>query len=451
MRILSGRLDAAEVAEALDTESAQPLISTLSRTSATGPAGSSPKATLNTLTSMGRSVSLRRDVRTLSGKPRTQELTAAADSLRGNPIVSDILAIKELVTSNWINLLLVCVPLGMAAGYLGWDPVPVFLLNFLALVPLAMVLGDITEDLALRLGPVAGGLLNASFGNVTEVVLSLAALRQGLLTVVAESLLGSILSNLLLVLGCCFLVGGVFNKLQTFNATGNRACSSMLFLSCIGIAIPTSAASIIKDADARDDWVLAMSRGAALVLLACYVCYLVFTLGTHKELFAEEEGEEGEEAEVPVLTVTGALLTLTAISVLVAIHSEFLTGAIEATSQQTGISTGFLAVIVLPIAGNACEHITAVLVAAKNKMDLALGIAIGSSLQIALFAIPLCVLVGWAMGQDLSLNYDTFSVIALVLSVVHANLVTADAQSHWLMGVQLCAVYILIALVFWYR
>eukprot|EP00200_Dunaliella_tertiolecta_P006436 CAMPEP_0202339146 /NCGR_PEP_ID=MMETSP1126-20121109/1138_1 /ASSEMBLY_ACC=CAM_ASM_000457 /TAXON_ID=3047 /ORGANISM="Dunaliella tertiolecta, Strain CCMP1320" /LENGTH=487 /DNA_ID=CAMNT_0048929665 /DNA_START=111 /DNA_END=1571 /DNA_ORIENTATION=- len=412
--------------------------------------------------------------------------------VRQNPVLSDLSAMKELITSQWVNMLLVCVPLGLLAGFKGWAPIPIFCWNFMALVPLALLLGDVTEDLALRLGPVTGGLVNATFGNVTEVVLSIAALHKGLLSVVANSLVGSILSNLLLVMGMSFFVGGFVRKTQEWNTTSNRSYNSLLYLASIGIVLPTAAAHVVPSQGVN--WVLDVSRGVAVLLLLCYVAYLVFQLHTHHDLFDEADEEslhaqpnqvsdgphsqprgdfhsqvspflnrisssrrssvalsvhDHKVEELPVLTMAGAFLALSVISVLVAIHSEFLTGALEETSKDTGISTAFLSIIVLPIAGNACEHITAVVVASKDKMDLSLGIAVGSSLQIALFAIPVVVLVGWLIGQPMSLNYDLFSVIALMLAVMQAAQVTADAQSHWFMGVQLCVLYFLIAIVYW--
>ena len=178
-----------------------------------------------------------------------------------------------------------------------------------------------------------------------------------------------------------------------------------------------------------------------------YVCYLAFQLHTHHNLF---QGDDGDEEE-PVLSLPAALLMLAGITALVAFCSELLTGSIEAFSAQTGLGQAFVGMIVLPIAGNACEHITAVLVAMKNKMDLALGVAVGSSIQIATFALPFIVLVGWATGHAFSLDFDPFIVLVLVISVIHANFVLNDARSHWLMGVQLIATYVLIAIVMFYK
>jgi len=338
----------------------------------------------------------------------------------------------------------------MASEYMGWGAVATFFLNFLALIPLALILGDITEDLALRFGPIIGGLINATFGNVVEIILSIAALMNGLYEVVAYSLLGSILSNLLLVLGCCMLFGGMYYKTQTFNEIGNRTCASLLFLSVIGIILPTAAKHLIEDMPPAEkaEMIVGISRVSAAVLLIIYIFYLLFQLKTHKDLF---DGGEEDEDEEPRLSVACAFTLLVIITVIVAIASEDLTGSIEEVSEHTPLSKAFLGMIVLPIAGNACEHITAIIVAMKNKMDLALGVAVGSSIQIALLALPLCVVVGWATGHPFGLDLDAFSALALTAAVIHSNVITSDATSHWLLGVQLIGVYVILAITYFYR
>ncbi|GFR51251.1 hypothetical protein Agub_g13632 [Astrephomene gubernaculifera] len=380
---------------------------------------------------------------------------------------SDAYALKEIL-GNWVNVLLIAVPLGLTAGALKWSAAYVFTLNFLALIPLALVLGDVTEDLALRYGSVVGGLINATFGNIVEIMLSIAALLNGLYGVVAASLLGSILSNLLLVTGCSFFFGGLFNKTQKFNATGNQASGSLLFLAALGFLIPTGASLLFgggRDGNA-EEVVLGISRGTAVVLLLCYGCYLGFQLYTHTDLFedGDDDGDDDEdecrvplpgggggEAQQPMLSLVTSLGLLTVITLLVAVASEFLTSSLEEFSKSSGLGEAFLGTIVLPIAGNACEHMTAVIVATKNKMDLSMGVAVGSSIQVALFAVPLAVVVGWATGHPFTLDFDPFSALALMLSVAQSNFVTAGATSHWLLGVQLIALYVLIALAYFFK
>ncbi|KAF6256053.1 cation exchanger 1 [Scenedesmus sp. NREL 46B-D3] len=383
-------------------------------------------------------------------------LYSAAASLRAGMVSAhvppapwytrDVIAVKEMLLGSKINILMLCVPLGVAAQMAQWGATAVFMLNFLALIPLALLLGDVTEDLAVRFGDTVGGLLNATFGNIVEMILSIAALQQGLYTVVSTSLLGSILSNLLLVLGCCFLFGGLKFKTQAFNAVANQATSSLLFLSCIGIIIPTAAVQLSSGDDVSSADLLDISRGTAVIMLVVYLSYLGFQLHTHHDLF---KGDDGDEE--PIMTFAGALTTLAGITLLVAVCSEYLCSSIEEFSATTGLSQAFLGMIVLPIAGNACEHITAVVVAMKNKMDLSLGVAVGSSIQIAIFAIPFVVIVGWVTGHDFTLDFDPFATLALTVSVIHANFVTSEALSHWLMGVALITNYAIIALVFLYK
>lgn len=369
----------------------------------------------------------------------------------------DIESSFELVKSSWLNVLLLAAPLGIASHMLNWDATTVFMLNLVGLIPLALLLGEVTEDLAIRLGETIGGLLNATFGNVVELILSIAALNAGLYDVVATSLLGSILSNLLLVLGMSFFVGGLKYKTQQFNSVASQTSGSLLLLAAISILIPTAAQQLgtgggpaekALDALIGDpmplDKILLLSRLTAIALLVVYGSYLAFQLGTHHDLFSGGDEETG----TPALTLTAAILWLSGITVLVAFLSEFLTGSIEEVSSKWQLSRSFLGFIVLPIAGNACEHITAVFVAAKNKMDLSLGVAIGSSVQIGLFAIPFVTIVGWVMGHPFSLGFDPFAALVLLLSVMHAAHMINDAESHWLEGLQLVVTYFIVAVAY---
>ncbi|KAK2080034.1 hypothetical protein QBZ16_002430 [Prototheca wickerhamii] len=357
---------------------------------------------------------------------------------------TDAKCIGLMLISSYLNLLLLCVPIGILGGARGWDPVLVFGANFLSLVPLALLLGETTEDLAVRFGDIVGGLLNATFGNVVEIILSIAALQKGLYNVVATSLIGSILSNLLLVLGMCFFFGGLRYQQQKFSPLANKVGSSLLFVACIGIIIPTMAKRIYGSEVMTDGALLSLSHAIAILLIFVYLCYLYFQLKTHSDLFASE----GDSGDTPALSLAGALSFLGVITIIVAVCSEYLTGAIEAVSETLNINPSFLGLIVLPIAGNACEHITAVFVAMKNKMDLAIGVAVGSSIQIALFAIPFTVLAGWAMGQHFNLDFDVFSVLMLTVAVILAYFVSSDGSSNWLLGLQLSITYVLIAAVF---
>lgn len=389
--------------------------------------------------------------------------------------LDDLQALSDMLRSSYFNLLLVCVPLSWAASSLRWGAVPVFALNFTSLIPLALVLGQITEDLALRYGDTIGGLINATFGNVVEMILTVSALRRGLYQVVSFSLVGSILSNMLMVLGFCYLVGGLIYAEQRFSTLANKAFCSLLFMACIALLVPTSVSIFYDDRVMPPSSVLALSRATAVVMLCIYGAYLYFTLGTHSAMVVEDarvsalatrasstataigggarsggaEEEEGEE-EVPQVSLLGATLSLSLLTAVIAVASEALTGSIETVTARTGISTAFISVIILPIAGNAAEHLTAVVVAAKGKMDLAQSIALGSSLQISMLALPFAVLAAWAMGRPYSLALDPFSALVLFLSVTHAYATSADGASNWLLGVQLIGTYVLIALPFLY-
>ncbi|PSC71917.1 calcium proton exchanger [Micractinium conductrix] len=355
----------------------------------------------------------------------------------------DAKAVWHMLTSSFLNIMLLALPLGIWAGMKEGNPTLVFTANFAALIPLALFLGEVTEDLAVRFGDTIGGLLNATFGNVVELILSIAALQRGLYTVVATSLIGSILSNLLLVLGMCFFFGGLKYKEQRFSTLANKMSSSLLFLACIAIIIPSTAKLIYGPTVISKDVLFNLSHAIAIVLVFIYVGYLFFQLKTHADFFAGEESEE-----TPALSLSGAVACLVTITLIVAVCSEYLTGAIEAVSESSGINQAFLGLIVLPIAGNAAEHITAVFVAVKDKMDLSIAVALGSSIQIAVFLIPVVVLAGWAMGRDFTLDFDAFAVLMLTVSVILAYMVASDGTSNWLLGLQLVATYCLVAFVF---
>lgn len=400
---------------------------------------------------------------------------------------NDVLSILDMVRSSKLNILLLAVPIGVIGGHLGWSPFVVFSANFAALLPLALILGELTEDLILRFGETIGGLLNATFGNVVEMILGLAALGHGLLDVVAASLVGSILSNLLLVLGCCFFFGGARYKTQRFNNTGNKAATSLLFLACISIVSPTAARYVYGAEVITDASLAVMSRTISVLMVSMYLCYLYFQLKTHTESFSSDERGEGDEIETqgsrnernadrrntsiggvraladqpllgedyvddiniePVLSLAGALGGLTLVTIAVAACSEYLTGSIEAVTTSTSINKSFLGIILLPIAGNAAEHFTAVFLAMRNKMDAAISIAVGSSIQIAVFVLPVTVLVGWAIGVPFTLSFDPFAVIIMTMSVILAYFVMADGRSNWFFGLQLLLTYAFVSSVF---
>ncbi|CDI86020.1 manganese resistance 1 protein, putative [Eimeria praecox] len=292
---------------------------------------------------------------------------------------------------------------------------------------------------------ITGGLLNATFGNAVEMILSVQALRIGLLEVVKGTLLGSILSNLLLVLGMSFFAGGLRHYLQKFNEKGATCSVTLLLLSCMGIVIPTVAAADNGQHGTYN--ILMISRITALLIGVTYCLFLFFQLYTHIGLF-KDDVDDG--CQWPMMSWEGATLMLFLVTALVALHSEFLVSSIEQVVADYGLSESFIGVILLPIVGNAAEHLTAVTVAMKNKVDLAMGVAVGSSAQIALFVFPFTVLVAWVMGQPLTMAVQPLSAVVMLLSVLVAMAVVQDGESNWLEGVMLMAAYLIISVVFWF-
>ncbi|KAM9931979.1 hypothetical protein OXX80_008373 [Metschnikowia pulcherrima] len=378
---------------------------------------------------------------------------------------------KLTLKSSPVNYLLIFVPLGLLAGILDWGSNAIFWVNFFAIVPLASILAFATEELAEHTGQTIGGLLNATFGNAVELIVSIIALKNNQVRIVQASMLGSILSNLLLVLGCCFVAGGLTRVQQTFNQTVAQTMSSLMALATAGLLVPAAFhAAMPKSKDGAvfpdpaldsDYKILSLSRGVAVILLVLYILYLVFQLKTHKALFEEQSSEDeaiittsvpvGEDhAETEHLSVIGSLSVLVAATVLVSFCADYLVGSIDDIVESSGLSKTFIGLIVIPIVGNAAEHATAIIVAMKDKMDLAIGVAVGSSLQIALFVTPFMVITGWAIDVPMSLYFSTFETAIMFVSVFITNLVILDGESNWLEGAMLLSTYLIVALAFFY-
>lgn len=287
-------------------------------------------------------------------------------------------------------------------------------------------------------------MINASFGNAVEVVVAIQALLANEIRVVQSSMLGSIFSNLLLVLGGCFFFGGLKYPNQQFNATAATANMGLLALSGIALVLPTPFANYYAT---HDEHVLLISRFAAVFLLFMYLQLLVFQLHTHANVFSAGE----DSSELANLSFALAVLGLLVTTLLVTIFSEYLVASIDGFTEANGISRTFVGIILLPIVGNAVEHVTAITVARKDKMDLAMGIAVGSCTQISLFVVPLTVLVGWAVDRDMNLNFPHFEVILFVLSIFTVSVVLSNPSSHWLEGSLLMTTYVLIAVGFWFE
>ncbi|KAF7980162.1 hypothetical protein HWV62_39625 [Athelia sp. TMB] len=345
----------------------------------------------------------------------------------------------------WVNVLLVFVPLSFVAHHLNWDAALRFSFSFIAIMPLAKLLGEATEQMSMKLGQTLSGLLNASFGNAVEIIVGVAALMQDEIRIVQTSMLGSILSNLLLVLGCSFFAGGIKFKESNFQVTAAQASSSLMTLACLTLVIPAAYNSSFKDAPGSTlDGLLVISRGTALLLLGVYIAYLFFQLKTHNYLFvAEQEAEEEERAHMSVVAAGSALLIVT---VITSFCADYLVASIEETATRYHIPKPFIGLILLPIVANAAEHVTSVWMAMKNKMELTIGICVGSSIQIASFVIPLLVIVGWATGHELTLFFADFETIVLFVSVLLVNLLVQDGKSNYMEGLMLITLYIVIAI-----
>jgi Ca2+:H+ antiporter len=357
------------------------------------------------------------------------------------------------LTSNYVNVLLVFVPLGIIAGIMGWNPTAVFVLNFVAIIPLAALLSFATEELSAKLGQTLGGLMNATFGNAVELIVSIVALKQGEIRIVQSSMLGSILSNILLVLGCCFLAGGIRHRESRFNETVASTMSSLMAVASASLIIPATLYAVMSNGNTNhhdtDANILVLSHGTSIILLLLYILYLYFQLYSHHDLFSDVENQGGEEDEATILSPVAAGVALVVVTVMVAICAEFLVDSIDSIVETAHISKTFVGLILIPIVGNAAEHVTAVIVAYKGKMDLAINVAIGSSMQIALFVTPFLVILGWIMHQPMTLHFEGFETIIFFISVLIVNYLIQDGKSNYLEGAMCIGIYAIIALAFY--
>jgi Ca2+:H+ antiporter len=350
-----------------------------------------------------------------------------------------------------LNWLLIFVPITVALEFLKPEShTLIFLSACGAIVPLAGWLGRATEQLAEKTGEGVGGLLNATFGNAAELIIALAALNKGLYDVVKASLTGSVIGNLLLVLGASVVAGGLKHKEQRFNAQAASSQSTLLTLAAIGLVMPAAfhylagPAAVAKEAG--------LSLEIAFVLVAVYALHLVFSLRTHKQLFEgdEDDTEDPETGEIH-WTARKSIGILAGATALIAWMSEILVGSVEKAAMSFGMTSVFVGVIVVAIVGNAAEHSTAILVSMKNRMDLALSIAIGSSLQIALFVAPVLVFASYAIGpRPMDLVFTPAEVLAVVVAVWITGQICSDGISNWIEGAQLLAVYIILGIVFYF-
>ena len=359
--------------------------------------------------------------------------------------------------SGWPYLLVPFIPIAIALEFGHAEATLIFGAAAAGVIPTAALMGRATEELAHRSGPGIGGFLNVTFGNAPELIIAFFALREGLQEVVKASLIGSILGNILLVMGAAMLVGGLKRERQTFNATAASVQSSMLLLAAVALVMPTifqlvAGGGLPQVGQERVDFgsdLEQMSFIVAVILLLSYAGGLMFSLRSHRALF--NPTSEAEEHVDEPWTVKKAVITLAAAGVAVGIMSEILVGSISEASETIGLSEFFVGLIVVAIVGNAAEHWVAIYFAARDKMDLAVNIAIGSSAQIALFAAPVLVLISFFVGPNpMALVFNGFELGAVFLAILIANHVTHDGESTWYEGVQLLAVYAVLGVVFFY-
>ena len=351
---------------------------------------------------------------------------------------------------NKLNFLLLAMPVAIYANYQHMGELA-FLFSMIAIMPLAFLMGKATEEIALRVGEAVGGLLNATFGNAVEMIIAgLAlytasqnpALRETMITVTQASLIGSILGNLLLVLGLAMVWGGINHKVQRFNQDAGQMNGSLLLLAIVAFIIP----SAVQHSGGSVGDVASLSHYTAIVLLAIYGLALLFQLKTHADVFATEAVHGGHED--PKMTIKDAWILLLLSTVLVGWMAHILVHSLETAVEKWHVPELFIGVILLPFFGNAAEHFTAVIVAGKDKMDLSIAIAIGSSVQIALFVAPVMVLFAWALGVPLTLEFGLLETTATFISVLVANSIMTDGKSNWLEGTMLLASYLILALAF---
>jgi Ca2+:H+ antiporter len=345
-----------------------------------------------------------------------------------------------------MNWLLLFVPIAIGLEFLAPERhLLVFVTSSLAILPLAGLMGRATEQLAERMGEGVGGLLNATFGNAAELIIALAALRAGLHDVVKASIVGSIVGNILLVLGAAMLAGGVGRSEQHFNPAGARSQATMLTLAAIALVLPAAFQVAVGP---TAEGLAKLSVSISIALLLVYVLYLVFALVTHSVLFAGTHAPEEGKAHA---SVSRAAIVLAGATAAIAWVSEILVGAIVPTAHEFGLSNVFVGVFVVAVLGNAAEHATAITAAMKDRMDLSLSIAIGSSIQVALFVAPVLVLASLFLGPaSMDLAFPAGLVLIVLLSVLITSQVAGDGRSDWLKGTQLLVVYLVLGLTFFF-
>ncbi|KAK8615345.1 hypothetical protein V6N13_069120 [Hibiscus sabdariffa] len=360
--------------------------------------------------------------------------------------------LQQVIFGTKLAVLFPAIPLAIAADYYKFGRPWIFALSLLGLTPLAERVSFLTEQIAYYTGPTVGGLLNATCGNATELIIALFALYQNKIHVLKYSLMGSVLSNLLLVLGTSLLCGGLANlkKEQRYDRKQADVNSGLLLLGLLCHMLPlmfryAAQPSGVSIAEST----LELSRASSVVMLVAYIGYIIFQLKTHRQIFdAQGDGGEDEDEEKAVIGFWSGFSWLVGMTLIIALLSEYVVGTVEAASETWGISISFISIILIPIVGNAAEHAGAVIFAFKNKLDISLGVALGSATQISMFAVPLCVVVGWIMRIPMDLDFSLLETGCLALTILVVAFTLQDGTSHYMKGVVLCLCYIAISACF---
>ncbi|KAJ2803156.1 Vacuolar calcium ion transporter [Coemansia helicoidea] len=430
--------------------------------------------------------------------------TATGGGEAGGPSIVE--SLQNAVCGSWFNVLLVFAPLGYVAHYLAWPVIAVFVLNYLAIIPLSALLGFAIEEVTLRLGPTWGGVVNAVFGNTVELIIAVIALTEEEYRIVQAGLIGSVLSNTLLLLGCAFLAGGLYHRVQLFHAEAAQCAGSLLALSVLSMIIPAAYHGVHASGGEITNGILVMSRGTALILLVVYILFLIFQLKTHSDIFdgshthsehastasykddrgsvirglepsrtltgcyamdiasgaADLSSDDGTAAAAkpkkhrphhlhhsgPMMKLWVAAALLLLVAAMVAMSSDILVESVEELTTRYAISHTFVGMILLPIASNAGEHAVSVTVAVRDKMDVCITVAVGSSMQIALFVLPVLIIIAWVMDSPLTLFFDDFETTTMLICVLVINYLIMNGRSNWLKGAMLLSSYFIVALAF---
>lgn len=347
--------------------------------------------------------------------------------------------------------LFVMIPVAIVLEKTGAKDSMVFFATALSIIPIAKLIGTSTENLAHHTGDAIGGLLNATFGNLPELIISVIALQAGLFDMVRASIIGAILANLLLATGLSFFVGGLKHHSQDYNPASTRIYNSMMFIAICSLIIPAGFGRVFGTESSFQQSQRSLNVTLAICLLVAYVLYLVFMIKTHPDLFKSAGSDEGETEDHRPWSVARSIGTLVAASVGAAFMSEILVGAAEGTGKELGMSPVFIGIVFIAIVGGAAESLSAITMAAKNKVDLTMGIAMGSSIQIALFVAPLLVIISLFVGNGgFYLTFNRAETATVLMAVLLMAVISGDGHANWYKGIQLITLYFLIALLFYF-